>query len=88
MFNYIGYDLKNDTLIATNSETEWALTLGHIPQQCEYFKTVEEALKWLSKHPNAHQEYLKELEREYQYFCGPADHELNDLIFLKEQDVL
>lgn len=65
MFKYIGYDLKNDILVATNNESEWALTLGHIPQQCEYFHSIQEATMWLYEHSDAHKKYLEE---EWKYF--------------------
>ena len=81
MFKYVGYDLKNDTLIATNSKSDWALTLGHIPQQCEYFYSIKDACSWLKDHPDAHQKYLEELEeleKEYQSFCDYENYELNN----------
>lgn len=54
MFQFIGYNLKNDTLIATNNATEWALTCGHIPQECEYFTSLEDFISWRQAHPFAH----------------------------------
>ena len=76
-FKYIGYDLLNDTLIATNSESEWRLTIGHTPQICKYFKTLNEAMEWINTNLYAHEEFLKEREKEYQFYIS----EYNDIRF-------